>query len=173
MLKIEWTQKTWNPGAGCSVISAGCTNCYAMRMAPRLAAMGHAKYEGLTRRSGGRSVWTGRINLDEGALLEPYRWRAPKLVFANSMSDAFHDGVPEEFIARVWRVMQETPRHTYQVLTKRPERMLRLLSQPNFPLLPNVWLGTSVENCGGARSHRHSAASSRCCPVHQLRTANR
>lgn len=144
--KIEWTDVTWNPVAGCTVATAGCTNCYAMRMAARLEAMGVAKYAGLTRKSGGRSVWTGRVNLDVKALSAPYRWRAPRKVFVNSMSDLFHENVPDEFIARVWTVMAETPQHTYQVLTKRPERMRELLSPRDFRRSPNIWIGTSVEN---------------------------
>ena len=143
---IEWTDATWNPVAGCTVLTAGCTNCYAMRMAARLEAMGTAKYRGLTRKSGRRAVWTGKIRLDHGALDTPKTWKRPRKVFVNSMSDLFHDDVPIEFIASVWNVMKDTPRHTYQILTKRPERMARVLVQPLFAILPNVWLGTSVED---------------------------
>ncbi|HLX13813.1 MAG TPA: DUF5131 family protein [Bradyrhizobium sp.] len=143
---IEWTDATWNPVAGCNVLTAGCTNCYAMRMAARLEAMGTAKYRGLTRRSGGRAVWTGKIRLDNASLDMPKTWSKPRKVFVNSMSDLFHDDVPIEFIARVWNVMKETPRHTYQILTKRPERMAQIATQPSFEILPNVWLGTSVED---------------------------
>src|SRR3954451_23285239 len=96
---IEWTDATWNPVAGCTVITAGCTNCYAMRMAARLEAMGTEKYVGLTRRSGGRAVWTGQIRLDDDALLTPLLWRKPRKVFVNSMSDLFHPDVPAPFIA--------------------------------------------------------------------------
>jgi protein gp37 len=141
---IEWTDATWNPVAGCSVISPGCSNCYAMRMAARLEAMGVEKYSGLTRRSGGRSVWTGKIRLDEGPLDKPRSWSKPRRIFVNSMSDLFHEAVPADFIARVWQVMRETPRHTYQILTKRPARMAYIVAE--FPTLSNVWLGTSVEN---------------------------
>lgn len=144
--KIEWTDVTWNPVAGCTIASAGCSNCYAMRMAARLEAMGGQKYAGLTRKSGGRSVWTGRINLDRRALSAPYKWRKPRKVFVNSMSDLFHESVPDEFIMRVWTVMTETPRHTYQVLTKRPDRMQALLSTPAFVNGQNIWIGTSVED---------------------------
>lgn len=143
---IEWTDATWNPVAGCTVLTAGCTNCYAMRMAARLEMMGVGKYDGLTRRSGGRSVWTGKINLDEKSLSVPLGWSKPRKVFVNSMSDLFHPDVPVGFVGRVWQVMKETPRHTYQILTKRPERMAEILSDPLFPVLPNVWLGTSVED---------------------------
>jgi protein gp37 len=144
--KIEWTDVTWNPVAGCTIESAGCTNCYAMRMAARLAAMGSPKYAGLTRKSGGRAVWTGKIALDVKSLSAPYKWRKPRKVFVNSMSDLFHAGVPDEFIARVWRVMAETPQHTYQLLTKRPDRMRQVLSNPWFGAAPNIWIGTSVED---------------------------
>ncbi|PWC74037.1 DUF5131 family protein [Azospirillum sp. TSH64] len=143
---IEWTESTWNPVAGCTVISPGCTNCYAMRMAARLEAMGTAKYAGTTRRSGDRAVWTGRINLDEAALQAPRSWKKPQRIFVNSMSDLFHEAVPVEFVRRVWEAMADAHWHTYQILTKRPERMASLLAQPEFAVLPNVWLGTSVED---------------------------
>jgi protein gp37 len=141
---IEWTDATWNPVAGCTVISPGCTNCYAMRMAARLEAMTVAKYSGLTRKSGGRSVWTGKITLDDRSLDAPRAWSKPRRIFVNSMSDLFHELVPTEFIARTWRVMAETPRHTYQILTKRPDRMAEVAA--SLPVLRNVWLGTSVED---------------------------
>lgn len=143
---IEWTDVTWNPVAGCSIATAGCTNCYAMRMAARLQAMGTEKYQGLTRKSGERYVWTGKVNCDEKALAAPLAWRKPRMVFVNSMSDLFHPDVPVEFISRVWGVMQATPHHTYQVLTKRADRMRAVLSTAEFPRLPNVWIGTSVED---------------------------
>lgn len=142
---IEWTDATWNPVAGCSIMSAGCTNCYAMRMAARLEAMGINKYSGLTRKTGGRAKWTGKIYLDENALKIPDNWSKPRNVFVNSMSDLFHPDVPIEFIAKIWSVMARTPKHTYQVLTKRPDRMADVLGN-GFSVLPNVWLGTSVED---------------------------
>ena len=143
---IEWTEVTWNPVAGCSLVSPGCTNCYAMRMAARLQAMGMEKYEGTTRESGKRHVWTGRVNLDLKSLMAPVTWRKPQRIFVNSMSDLFQEALAEEFVRRVWRVMEQAHWHTFQILTKRPERMLSLLSQPDFRVLPHVWLGTSVEN---------------------------
>jgi protein gp37 len=115
-------------------------------MAGRLDAMGVAKYKGLTRRSSGRSVWTGKVRVDEKSLDAPKAWSRPRKVFVNSMSDLFHEGVPVDFIERVWQVMKDTPRHTYQILTKRPERMADVLSKEPFAVLPNVWLGTSVED---------------------------
>lgn len=117
-----------------------------MRMAFRLERMGISKYHGLTRKSGKRTVWTGRIFLDEQALRVPYEWKRPRAIFVNSMSDLFHEDVPIEFIARVWSVMRETPQHTYQILTKRSDRMQKVLIGNSFDVLPNVWLGTSVEN---------------------------
>lgn len=143
---IEWTDATWNPVAGCLIITPGCTNCYAMRMAARLEAMGVPKYAGLTRKSGNRYIWTGKVRLDEGSLETPLKWRKPRKIFVNSMSDLFHDDVPAEFIARVWDVMQRTPQHTYQILTKRPERMREVITSLDLPALEHVWLGTSVEN---------------------------
>lgn len=141
---IEWTDVTWNPVAGCTVISPGCTNCYAMRMAARLDAMGSGKYKGLTRRSGKRSVWTGHITLDHASLSAPLSWNKPRLVFVNSMSDLFHEKIPSSFIEQVWSVMAQCPHHIFQILTKRPDRMCDVT--PALPKLPNVWLGTSVEN---------------------------
>ncbi|MGH6959995.1 MAG: DUF5131 family protein, partial [Dongiaceae bacterium] len=132
--------------AGCLMVSPGCTNCYAMRMAGRLEAMGLAKYRGTTRRSGGRSVWTRQVILDDAALSIPAQWRKPKRIFVNSMSDLFQEAVPIEFIGKVWRAMEAAHWHTYQILTKRPERMRAVLSSGNFKVLPHVWLGTSVES---------------------------
>jgi protein gp37 len=115
-------------------------------MAARLEAMGQEKYRGLTRKSGGRAKWTGRITLDWKALDIPARWSRPRFVFVNSMSDLFHTDVPADFIAAVWKTMEATPLHTYQILTKRPDRMAEILTSSAFKVLPNVWLGTSVED---------------------------
>ncbi len=141
---IEWTEATWNPVAGCSVISPGCTNCYAMRLAGRLSSMGSDKYEGTTRISGGRHKWTGVIKFDEGALVQPLRWKKGRFVFVNSMSDLFHEGVTIDFIHRVFDVIIRTPQHTYQILTKRAERLAELAPRLPWPL--NVWMGVSVES---------------------------
>src|SRR4030088_2244683 len=108
---IEWTDATWNPVAGCTVLTAGCTNCYAMRMAARLEAMGTEKYAGLTRKSGNRHVWTGKVTLDHEALTVPMRWRKPRMIFVNSMSDLFQDSVPAEFISAVWGQMASAKQH--------------------------------------------------------------
>ena len=128
------------------MISPGCTNCYAMRMASRLQSMEHPAYLGVTRKSGKRPVWTGRVNLNEGALSTPLRWRTPRKVFVNSMSDLFQDGVPDEFVKNVWSVMHRAHWHIFQVLTKRPDNMLRVITENQLPALHNVWLGTSVES---------------------------
>jgi protein gp37 len=115
-------------------------------MAGRLEAMGVEKYVGLTRKSGKRRIWTGKIFCDQKALDVPKAWKKPRKVFVNSMSDLFHEDVPVDFIRRVWAVMQNTPQHTYQIMTKRPQRMMEVLSTHEFCVLPNVWLGTSVED---------------------------
>ena len=143
---IEWTEATWNPIAGCTMVSPGCTNCYAQRMAARLSAMRVAKYRGTTRKSGKRTVWSGRINFDLASLDAPLRWRKPLRIFVNSMSDLFQESVPVSFVQRVWRVMEKAHWHSFQILTKRPERMREILNDKAFPILKNVWLGTSVES---------------------------
>lgn len=161
---IEWTDATWNPVAGCTIVSPGCSNCYAMRMAGRLEAMGHPKYAGTTRKSGKRSVWTGQIVLDHGAVDAPSAWRDPRRIFVNSMSDLFHERVPVAFIRQIWRTMEATPRHTYQILTKRPKRMAAVLARRDFKVLPNAWLGASVESAeflGRLEALRRAPASVR------------
>jgi protein gp37 len=141
---IEWTEATWNPVGGCTIVSPGCTNCYAMRLASRLEKMGQIKYAGTTRVSGGRAKWNGKIVLDRKALQLPKTWKIGKTIFVNSMSDLFHDDVPLEFIREVFGAMASTPQHTYQVLTKRAERVESL--SPELRWSGNVWLGVSVEN---------------------------
>ncbi|MEX2641969.1 MAG: phage Gp37/Gp68 family protein [Acetobacterales bacterium] len=141
---IEWTEATWNPVAGCSVVSAGCTNCYAMRMARRLELMGQPKYVGTTRVSGGRAKWNGNVVLDEKSLSLPYKWKAGRRIFVNSMSDLFHEKVPVDFMQRVFHTMRDTPQHTYQILTKRAERLSQLSEDLIWP--ENVWMGVSVES---------------------------
>jgi len=143
---IEWTDLTWNPVVGCSIESAGCKNCYAMRMAARLEAMGHEKYEGLTKRSKRGAVWTDKVRCHEESVEIPLSWKKPRRVFVNSMSDLFHPGVPSDFVRRIWDVMKQTPQHHYQILTKRPHRMAELLQRIAPDPLANVWLGTSVED---------------------------
>lgn len=108
--------------------------------------MGVTKYADTTRKSGGRAIWTGKVKFDGSALSSPLKWRKPKRIFVNSMSDLFQTRVPERFIRQVWDVMEQANWHTFQILTKRPDRMGNVLSAGKFPTLKNVWLGTSVEN---------------------------
>lgn len=138
---IEWTEATWNPTTGCDRISPGCDNCYAMTMAKRLKAMGQAKYQtdGDPRTSGPGFG----VAVHEDSLTTPLRWRQPRVVFVNSMSDLFHARVPATFVRRVFEVMQATPQHTYQILTKRAARLAKLA--PDLPWPGNVWIGVSVE----------------------------
>jgi len=128
--KIEWTEATWSPTTGCDRISPGCDNCYALTLARRLKAMGSAKYQadGDPRTSGPGFGLT----VHEDALTLPLRWRKPRRIFVNSMSDLFHARVTPEFTARVWAVMAMTPHHAYQVLTKRPERARSVLGGERF-----------------------------------------
>src|SRR3954453_8676821 len=156
--QIEWTDATWNPVAGCSVVTSGCTNCYAMEMAKRLEAMGVAKYEGLTRTSGKRSIWNGVVREDQASLRIPYNWKKPRKIFVNSMSDLFHEQVSDEFIVAVWQVMRDASHHNYQILTKRPERRAALVSSRSENVLPNVWLGTSIENADAVSRMEHLRA---------------
>ncbi len=142
---IEWTDATWNPLVGCAMVSPGCTNCYAMRMAARLQAMGAASYRGVTRKSGERFVWTGKVRFNERAIEAPLAWRRPQKIFVNSMSDLFQEGVSHDHVERVWDVMQRAPQHRFQILTKRPDLMRAFLQNRNSPVLHNVWIGTSVE----------------------------
>jgi protein gp37 len=139
---IEWTEATWNPTTGCDRISRGCDSCYALTLAKRLKAMGSPKYQtdGHPRTSGPGFG----VAVHEDVLDTPHRWRQPRTVFVNSMSDLFHARVPATFVARVFEVMTATPRHTYQVLTKRATRLARLA--PALPWTPNIWMGVSVED---------------------------
>lgn len=123
--KIEWTDRTWNPVSGCSFASEGCRNCYAVRMTHRLEAMGQVeKYGGLTVLSARKERhFNGTVKTHETTLAEPFGWKKPQRVFVNSMSDLFHPGVPFEFIDQVFAVMALCRQHTFQVLTKRPDRM--------------------------------------------------
>jgi protein gp37 len=145
---IEWTEATWNPVTGCDRISPGCDHCYALTLAGRLKRMGQPRYQ---RDGDPRTSGPGfGLTLHEDKIGEPLKWKKPRVVFVNSMSDLFHKDVPVEFIGRVFNVMGSCPQHTFQVLTKRPKRMARILSayydvtrQEPFP---NVWLGTSIES---------------------------
>ena len=139
MTGIEWTEATWNPATGCTKVSRGCKYCYAETLAKRLHAMGQQKY---------RNVF--QYTEHENALGLPLRWRKPRLIFVNSMSDLFHEEASESFIMRVFDVMYKADQHTYQVLTKRPATMA-LFSQ-KYPIPNNAWMGTSVED--SVRVHR-------------------
>jgi protein gp37 len=166
--KIEWTDATWNPIRGCSRVSEGCRNCYAEAMAARFSDPGQWGHGIATRANGGR--WTGNVVLDEKALVKPLYWRKPRRIFVNSVSDLFHESVTDEMRDRIFAVMALCPQHTFQILTKRPERMHQYLTASRTlfgiahadplmdPLffdthdwpLPNVWLGASVENQAAA-----------------------
>ncbi|TMH94398.1 MAG: phage Gp37/Gp68 family protein [Betaproteobacteria bacterium] len=130
---IEWTEMTWNPVTGCTKISQGCKHCYAERMARRLEAMGSDRY-----RNG------FNVTLHPDLLDVPRRWRQARIVFVNSMSDLFHDDIPLAYIQRVFATMRDCPHHTFQVLTKRSERLAELA--PQLPWPRNVWMGVSVED---------------------------
>ncbi len=144
---IEWTEATWNPSTGCDRVSAGCDNCYALTLSKRLKAMGAVKYQ---RDGDPRTSGPGfGVTVHPNALDVPRRWRAPRVVFVNSMSDLFHAKVPVAFIRDVFDVMRETPQHTYQVLTKRSLRLRRLADDLEWP--ENVWMGVSVENAAQLR----------------------
>lgn len=129
---IEWTETTWNPVTGCSKISPGCKHCYAERMAKRLAAMRQPRYAN-----------GFRVTLQDDIVDLPLRWKKPRLVFVNSMSDMFHTDVPDGFIARCFEVMNEARQHTFQILTKRPDRVRELAANVHWS--ENIWMGTSVE----------------------------
>jgi len=186
---IEWTDATWNPIVGCSIISAGCTNCYAMQAAHDLERrFGTPKYAGLTKVVNGNPVWTGDVRLYDQALAQPLRWRRPRKIFVNSMSDLFHPRLTGEQIDRIFATMALCPQHTFQVLTKRPRLMQAYFNRPTrreliadlaaqptadhprdslgsiaaaalqWPL-PNVWLGVSVENQAAADERREPMAA--------------
>ncbi len=150
---IEWTEATWNPVVGCRKVSAGCANCYAERMANRLAAMATADVAG-GRNPGKKAAyvhvinrrgsWNGDVYLDYSSVEAPLSWTTPRVIFVNSMSDLFHEDVPEEFIYAVFDVMNRCEQHTFQLLTKRPERTAELSRRLDWG--PNIWMGTSVEN---------------------------
>jgi len=130
---IEWTEMTWNPVTGCTKISAGCKYCYAESMAMRLQAMGVDKYnDGF------------KVRLHDDALNIPYTWKKQKIVFVNSMSDLFHKNIPLEFIKKVFHVMNDNPQHTFQILTKRADRLFKL--HKDLKWTHNIWMGVSVEN---------------------------
>jgi protein gp37 len=131
--KIEWTEMTWNPITGCTKLSAGCKHCYAERMAKRLQAMGVERYQN-----------GFKVTLHPDLLNVPLKWRQPRLIFVNSMSDLFHEAVPLEFIQSVFDTMRRCPQHTFQILTKRSSRLSELSGALHWA--PNIWMGVSVED---------------------------
>lgn len=130
---IEWTETTWNPVTGCQKISPGCKHCYAERMAKRLKAMGQPRYNN-----------GFKVTLQNDLVTKPLSWKAGRIIFVNSMSDLFHKDVPNEFIFRCFAVMNEASQHQFQVLTKRPERVVEMARSIKWS--ENIWIGTSVEN---------------------------
>lgn len=144
---IEWTDHTWNPVIGCSLASAGCTNCYAMRMAHRIQHMGRPAYQGVTKSTKGGPVWTGLMRqATPEQVLKPLRIRGAATIFVNSMSDLFHPQADDAWRDAAFDVMRRAPQHRYQVLTKRPEVAARYYGErPKLHSLPQVWLGVSVE----------------------------
>ena len=130
--KIEWTESTWNPVSGCTKVSRGCDNCYAERMAMRLKAMGTRGYEN-----------GFDVTLHPHALDKPLKMKKPQVIFVNSMSDIFHDKIPDEFIFQIFEVMNKAHWHTFQVLTKRPKRLAKIASKLNWT--DNIWMGVTVE----------------------------
>ena len=131
--KIEWADASWNPVTGCTKTSDGCTNCYARRLAKRLKAMGNHRYTN-----------EFKVTLHPDLIDLPFRWKKPKRIFVNSMSDLFHEEIPENFIRQVFETMQKASWHTFQILTKRSKRLVQLA--PSLPWPNNVWQGVTVEN---------------------------
>jgi len=159
---IEWTDSSWNPIVGCSIVSKGCTNCYAMKVAG--ARTKHtAKYQGLTQPSKAGPVWTGEVRFWKKALLDPLKWRTPRRVFVNSMGDLFHEDIPDEWIDRCFAVMALAPQHTFQILTKRPERMRAYMLEK--------WQGTPAQSFAGidiaaeGKTGRQSQIEEACQPL--------
>ncbi|GMU22515.1 MAG: hypothetical protein AMXMBFR13_26010 [Phycisphaerae bacterium] len=159
---IEWTEATWNPVVGCRKVSSGCANCYAERMAKRLAAMAEAD-EAAGRNPGKKAAylhvinrrgrWNGEVYLDHSAVEAPLSWTTPRVIFVNSMSDLFHEDVPQDFVQAIFDVMNRCPQHTFQVLTKRPERARDMSSRLRWST--NIWMGTSIENAVVTDRVRH------------------
>lgn len=149
--KIEWSEATWNPITGCTVHSAGCTNCYAMKLAgTRL--QNHPSRAGLTMATKAGPVWTGEVRFNRGWLNQPVQWAKPRMIFVCAHADLFHKDVPTEWIDEIFDIMETATQHTYQVLTKRSDRMREYLVERytnRFPP-PNIWIGVSVENQAAA-----------------------
>jgi len=147
--KIEWTESTWNPVSGCNKVSRGCDNCYAERMAVRLQAMGTKGYED-----------GFELTLHPHALEKPLKMKKPQVIFVNSMSDIFHDKIPDEYIIQIFKVMNKAYWHTFQVLTKRPKRLEKIADKLNWT--SNIWMGVTVE----ANEYVDRVNYLRDCPAH-------
>lgn len=131
--RIEWTEATWNPVTGCTQVSPGCAHCYAKTFAERWVGVpGHPYEQGFDLR-----LWPERLG-------QPLKWKRPRTIFVNSMSDLFHEAIPDDFVAEVFNVMVEAEQHVFQILTKRPDRLVKLA--PSLPWPENVWMGVSIEN---------------------------
>ena len=141
--KIEWTESTWNPVRGCTRVSEGCRFCYAERIAARFSGEGMA-YEGLAENTKAGPRWTQQVRPVPELLNEPLKWKKPRRIFVNSMSDLFHEKIELAYIQKVFDVMRRADKHQFQVLTKRAERLLEF--SPKLPWPPNVWMGVSVED---------------------------
>lgn len=152
--EIEWTEHTWNPFVGCSIHTAGCTNCYAMRQAARIQAFGTVPhYDGVTAKVNGRHVWTGRLNRSsDRAMSKPLSIAGSALIFVNSMSDFFHESADDEWRLDAMDIMRRCPQHTFQILTKRPENIGPFLLRTAAAFPDNAWIGTTVEHA--ATKHR-------------------
>lgn len=154
MSKIEWTDKTWNPIIGCSKISEGCINCYAEKMAKRLSGIDATKHYLSTLVNNPEDErygkWNGTTHIVRSALSKPLTWKKSNKIFVCSMGDLFHESIPFDTIVEVFHIIKKCPQHTFQILTKRPERMLNFFNyfaaNPYWENLPNVWLGVTVEN---------------------------
>lgn len=143
---IEWTEHTWNPFVGCTIHTAGCTNCYAMRTAARLQGYGQPAYKGVVRQVNGKWIWTGRLNVAHSAMSKPLKVRGSAMFFVNSMSDFFHESAPHEGQDAALGVMMQTPQHVYQILTKRPELIVPFMERVGLKQWPaHCWIGATVE----------------------------
>lgn len=146
---IQWAEKTWNPIIGCSMVSPGCTNCYAMRMAWRLQHNPklNGRYAGIARKTEkGKAIFTGKVKVVKEVMRQPYRWKKPQRIFVNSMSDLFHDGISANFYVDFWKVVRENPQHQFLILTKRPQNISARLPEDWGDGYDNVWLLVSIEN---------------------------
>lgn len=152
--KIQWTEKSWNPVAGCTPVSTGCRNCYAARMAWRLKHMGHGPYQEVVNCFEGDARFNGTVRCLPERLEEPLHWKKPRMVFVCSMGDLFHEEVPNNYIYRVFETIIACPQHTFQLLTKRPYRMRNVVNGVGW-CSANAWMGVSVEDKRVLKRVRH------------------